>query len=213
MRRASFALFVLTIGTLLLAAALATPGSGRAQQPSPTATPVATASPAASPTATPSPAPTPTPVPLSLRFVSIDGVAWDDPGLGQTSMRVSGRARFTGRTCELLAKIPTEEVAFDDLLPGNATSYRVPGTRDAALVAPSSLFFEVQALDGAGRVLARGVIGLTDLPFVCPPELPQAGGPPGGSDEAAGAIGLALVAVIGGALLTAAAWRLGRPAP
>ncbi len=69
MRRASFALFVLTIGTLPLAAALATPGSGRAQQPSPTATPAATASPAASPTATPSPAPTPT---VSLSPTPID---------------------------------------------------------------------------------------------------------------------------------------------
>lgn len=50
------------------------------------------------------------------------------------------------------------------------------------------------------------------MPIFCPPELPQTGGPPEGSDGAAAAMGLPLAGVIGGALLTAAAWRLGRPA-
>jgi hypothetical protein len=128
-------------------------------------------------------------------------------------MRISGRARFTARSCELAGKVTDEDVQFDDTLPGTATSYRIPGGRDPGLVAPASLYVSLRALDGSGQVLAETEIGLTNLPPVCPSGLPDAGGPPGGGEGVARDPVLPLgAAAIAGAALALLAWRAARPA-
>lgn len=140
--------------------------------------PTPTAAPSPSPSPEPSPSPSPSPVPITgLGFTSDGRVVWDDPGLGQSAIRVFG-SKFYVASCELVlqvGQVPPESVEFDEMLPGNATSYRLPLPRDSRLEWVPNSTATVQALSETGQLLAQMGINVAASFPACVPKLPTTG--------------------------------------